>query len=225
MVAIDRKILESSPVLRELAALAEGDVVQALRVTTIQAGAPLFRNGEACENYILILTGSAKVQKLSESGQIITLYHLQAGQACELTTSCLLAGKAYPAEAIAESTVQAVLLPKVYFHKALSLSQQFRGLVFTAVDKGMNDLVALVEEVSFGHMDRRLARRLVEAARSGKRIEITHNILAEELGTAREVVSRLLKEFESRGWVRLHRGWIEITDVNSLRDLTEHTVV
>jgi CRP/FNR family transcriptional regulator len=225
MIIKEGKILESFPVLRELLALERLEIRQALQLTTVHAGMPLFRDGEACENYLLILEGSAKVQKLSDNGQIITLYHLQGGQVCELTTSCLLAGKSYPAEAIAESDVRAVLLPKILFHEALSLSPQFRSFVFSSVDKGMHDLVALVEEVTFGHMDRRLARRLLKAAHSRRRIQVTHNILAEELGTAREVVSRLLKEFEGHGWVRLHRGWIEITDKNSLQDLAEHTAV
>ena len=99
---------------------------------------PLFRDGEACENYLLLLEGSAKVQRLSASGQVITLYHLQAGQCCELTISCLLAGKAYPAEAVAESEVYVALLPKSVFHEVLSRSPQFRGSVFSAVEKGMN---------------------------------------------------------------------------------------
>ena len=225
MTLKERNWLDAYPELQKLSKLVGPDILQSASLVTVRAGLPLFRDGEACENYLLILEGSARVQKLSENGQIITLYHLEAGHACELTASCLLAGRSYPAEAIAETEVRAALLPKYYFQEALSRSPQFRSFVFSTIDKGMQDLVTLVEEVSFGQIDRRLARRLLLSARSGDRIQMTHHTLAEELGTAREVVSRQLKEFERQGWVRLHRGWIEIADKNALRELAEHTVV
>ena len=225
MTLKERNWLDAYPELQKLSRLVGPDILQSANLITVRAGMPLFRDGEACENYLLILEGSARVQKLSENGQIVTLYHLEAGHACELTASCLLAGRSYPAEAIAETVVRAALLPKNYFQEALSRSPQFRSFVFSTIDKGMQDLVTLVEEVSFGQIDRRLARRLLLSARSSDRIQMTHHTLAEELGTAREVVSRQLKEFERQGWVRLHRGWIEISDKNALRELADHTVV
>ena len=225
MVLKEQNWLTLFPELQELASISGREVMEAMRPVTIRVGTPLFHDGEACENYLLILSGSARVQKLSENGQIITLYHLEGGQTCELTASCLMSGRRYPAEALAETDVRAILLPKIYFQEALNKSPQFRNYVFSEIDKGVQDLVSLVEEVSFGHMDRRLARCLLQAARSHDRIQITHHTLAEELGTAREVVSRILKDFERRGWVRLHRGCIDIADQKSLHDLAEHTIV
>ena len=225
MTLKERNWLDAYPELQKLSRLVGPDILQSANLITVRAGMPLFRDGEACENYLLILEGSARVQKLSENGQIVTLYHLEAGHACELTASCLLAGRSYPAEAIAESEVRAALLPKSRFQEAVARSPQFRSFVFSTIDKGMQDLVTLVEEVSFGQIDRRLARRLLQSARYSDRIQMTHHMLAEELGTAREVVSRQLKEFERQGWVQLHRGWIEISDKNALRELSQHTVV
>jgi len=225
MALKERNYLDEYSSLRTLSQLVDPDILRAIRLITIPAGRPLFRDGEACENYLLILEGSARVQKLSENGQIITLYHLEAGHSCELTASCLLAERSYPAEAIAETDVRAAMLPKIYFHEALSRSPKFRRYVFSSIDKGMHDLVTLVEEISFGQMDRRLARRLLLSAGNGNRLHMTHHTLAEELGTAREVVSRLLKDFEHHGWVRLHRGWIEITDKDALRELSTRAAV
>ncbi len=221
----DLNRLASHPALQELFEQANHEIQGAMRQIRVQAGMPLFRNGEACNDFLLLLEGSARVQRLSENGQVITLYHLEAGHACELTLSCLLGGRCYPAEAIAESEVLALLLPRTQFQQSLGLSPQFRRFVFGAIDQGIHGLLSLVEEVTFGHMDKRLARCLLQAAHSHQRVIVTHSILAEELGTAREVVSRLLKDFERHGWVRLHRGWIEITDSNALRELALHSAV
>lgn len=198
-------------------------LVDAMRLITVEPGKPLYQHGQACENYLLILSGSVRVQKLSEKGQVITLYHLVAGRACELTTTCLLGGKNYPAEAVAETNVRAVLIPKADFQEALVQIPGFRDFVFSSLDKGMNELIGLVEDVSFGRMDARLARCLLQLANTVHPIEVTHQALAEELGTAREVISRLLKGFERHGWLRLLRGRVEIIDWQSLRDLAQQT--
>ncbi len=217
--------LGSFPALYNITDTAWQRVAESARLITVQAGMPLYRDSEACENYLVILDGSVRVQKLAASGQVITLYHLEAGQSCELTTTCLLGGASYPAEAVAETEVRVALIPKTEFLEAMFNAPQFREFVFCSLDRGINDLITLVEQVAFGHMDGRLAHCLVSKAGTRKRLRITHMALAEELGTAREVVSRLLKEFERQGWVRLHRGWIEIGDLHSLRALASQTIV
>ena len=218
-----RDFLEKYPALQEFCDLAGNKLVEAMRVITVQPGMSLYQHGQACENYLLILSGSVRVQKLSEKGQVITLYHLVAGRACELTTTCLLGGKNYPAEAVAETEVQAILIPKADFQEALAQVPNFRHFVFSSIDKGMTDLIGLLEDVSFGRMDCRLARRLLQLADDTHPIVVTHQALAEELGTAREVISRLLKGFEHHGWVSLHRGRIEIIDWQYLRSLAQQT--
>ena len=119
--------------------------------------------------------------------------------------------------------MSAILIPKADFQEALAQVPDFRNFVFSSLDKGMNELIGLLEDVSFGRMECRLARRLLQVADSTNRIEVTHQALAEELGTAREVVSRLLKEFEHQGWVRLHRGRVEIINRQHLHSLAQQT--
>ncbi|MEJ2566442.1 MAG: Crp/Fnr family transcriptional regulator [Gammaproteobacteria bacterium] len=201
--------------------MAGSKLAEAMRLITVQPGMPLYRHGQACEYYLMILSGSVRVQKLSEKGQVITLYHLVAGRACELTTTCLLGGKNYPAEAVAETEAQAILIPKADFQQALAQNPEFRNFVFSSIDKGMNELIGLLEDVSFGRMDSRLARRLLQLSEKTDPVEVTHQTLAEELGTAREVISRLLKGFERQNWVRLHRGQVEILDRDALRKLAQ----
>jgi CRP/FNR family transcriptional regulator len=216
-----RDFLEKYPAMQEFYNMAGSKLAEAMRLITVQPGMPLYRHGQACEYYLMILSGSVRVQKLSEKGQVITLYHLVAGRACELTTTCLLGGKNYPAEAVAETEAQAILIPKADFQQALAQNPEFRNFVFSSIDKGMNELIGLLEDVSFGRMDSRLARRLLQLSEKTDPVEVTHQTLAEELGTAREVISRLLKGFERQNWVRLHRGQVEILDRDALRKLAQ----
>lgn len=185
----------------------------------LPAGARIFRDGEACQYYLLVIEGSVQVQKTTIDGHEIVLYHVNAGQTCELTTSCILGGKRYVADAVANTPVHVVLISKEQFNEAMSNSPPFRAFVYSSLDKGVTEMVALVEAVAFGHTDKRLAQHLIERRESHNLVRATHQDIARELGTAREVVSRMLKSFERNGWVKLHRGWIEIKDEPSLKTL------
>lgn len=225
MTSTDPPWLASFPSLRDIKDAAWRRTVKAARVVTIEPGKIMFRENDACANFLLIVDGSVRVQRLAANGQVITLYHLGAGQACELTTTCLLGGKCYPAEGVAETRVRVVMIPAGLFRETLAQSPAFSQFVFSSIDKGMNELILLVEEVAFGHVDRRLAQCLIHMSQSRDYVDITHQELAEELGTAREVVSRVLKEFERQGWVRLRRGHIELFDRRRLQAVAQKSVV
>ena len=179
-------------------------------------GEAAFKPGDPCRGFLLVAEGSIRVQMLTEDGREIVLYRISHGDTCVLTTSCLLGGVSYPAEGIAESAVRAIVLPLSGFQHALAHSEEFTRFVFSSFGSRLSDLVVLVEEIAFGRVDRRLAQRLLDLAESPARVSLTHQQIAVELGTAREVVSRLLKEFEHRGWVALHRGHIELLDRGAL---------
>ena len=208
----------------ELAAIDDEAWLYALKyakIVNLSAGKVVFRPGEGCENYILVLEGSIKVQSSSPSGQEIILYRITQGHFCELTTSCLVGGACYPAEAVAESDVKAVYIPRVAFLRAFKGSEVFRAFVLRTVDQGMSGLVDLIQDIVFGDMKQRLARKILEKCQSCEVLELTHKDLAVDLGTAREVVSRLLKQFEKSGWVRLHRGRLDIVDREALEAFCE----
>lgn len=217
--------LDAFPLLRQLEPEAERVLREAVRTARFPAGELLFQDGSACEGYLLVLGGTVRVQKVSESGREIVLYRVERGQSCVLTTSCLLSQSAYSAEGITESEVRAVVLPGSTFQSLLARSAVFRGFVFSAWSSRISGLLALIEEVAFGRIDMRLAQHLLQHCSPGGQVKSTHQELAMELGTAREVVSRQLKDFERRGWVELHRGAIDVRDEASLRELAKKHAV
>ncbi len=208
----------------ELAAITEPAWREALamaRLTKFTPHTTLYKDGETCQHLILIISGTVKVEKISETGQEIALYHLLPGHICELTTSCLMSGKCYHADAITETPVSAVLIPKTAFQRALAESSEFQQYIYATVEKGMTDLVSLLETTITEPMSVRLAHYLAEQAELGNPISTTHYEIATELGTAREVISRLLKDFENRDCIKRQRGKIEIMDIEQLRQIAK----
>ncbi|HVI51751.1 MAG TPA: Crp/Fnr family transcriptional regulator [Candidatus Sulfotelmatobacter sp.] len=190
------------------------------KVASFPAGTPLFRGGDLSRNYLLVLDGQVRVQKVAESGREIVLYRVEPGQSCVLTTACLLSDIPYGAEGVAESELKAVVLPSGTFHRLTASSEGFRRFVFAAYSTRLSELLCLIEEVAFGRIDKRLAGFLSERAGSQGEVKATHQELAVELGTAREVISRQLKDFERRGWVELSRGSLLIRNRTALENLS-----
>ena len=178
-----------------------------------------FHQGDACSNYLLILSGIIKVMTRAENGREIVLYRLGDGDSCVLTTSCLFGNARYPAEGISETDVTALAIPAAQFNEAIQHSRPFREFVFNSFSSHLSSLISLVEEVTFGKLDIRLARHLLKLSADNSTLDTTHQQLATELGSAREVISRLLKDFESRGWLKLSRGSIKIIDKQSLENI------
>jgi len=183
----------------------------------------LFRDGDRCQGYVFVMHGSIRVQKMDPEGREIVLYRVEDGQTCMLTTSCLLAGRSYPAEGITEEATELVLLPAERFD-ALLADPDFRRFALAMISDRIAELMALIEDVAFGRMDVRLARRLLELDDGTHSLQLTHQQLATELGTAREVISRILKDFERRGSVALKRGRVELSDLNGLGQLATQQV-
>jgi len=193
----------------------------AVRISDIAAGTTLFRDGGECTAYVLVIDGAIRVQKVAENGREIVLYRVEAGQSCVLTTNCLISHKDYAAEGIAETAVRVLTMPSAVFRTLLGRSETFRDFVFSAYASRIADLLLLIEEVAFGRIDVRLSTWLRQHGGESGEIRATHHEIAVELGTAREVISRQLKDFERRGWVRLHRGRIDIHDPHGLGRLNE----
>ncbi|MDQ6990159.1 MAG: Crp/Fnr family transcriptional regulator [Mariprofundaceae bacterium] len=182
----------------------------------------LFREGDACPGYLLLLAGTIKVYKINTEGREILLYRVQAGQSCMLTTTCLLGLQPYPAQGVTESDVEMILLPAHLFNRLLIESSDFRRYAMSHIGQRICDMMMLIEDIAFGRMDQRVARVLLQRQQVGL-IDCTHQDLASELGTAREVISRMLKNFERHGWISLSRGSIQIQDMDMLhRLINEH---
>ena len=191
-------------------------------IVEVPAGTTIFGPGNSPENMLFLLGGTVRVQQVSESGHEIVLYRIEAGQSCVLTTACLLAYEDYSAEGIAETSVQAVAVPRVVFDDLVARSKAFRDFVFAAFSKRITDLFLMIDEVAFQRLDVRLADKLIELSKGDDVISTTHQKLSIELGTAREVVSRQLQEFQRRGWIKQSRGRINLLKQRDLIALAGH---
>ncbi|WP_424360508.1 Crp/Fnr family transcriptional regulator [Methylocystis parvus] len=187
----------------------------------IPRGAVLFRPGDRCVHFPLIVAGTVRVQRVTESGREIVLYRVSTNETCILTTASLLSDDAYSAEGIAETDVTAYIVPAERFANLMSVSAGFRALVFDGYSRRIATLMSRIEEIVCTRINVRLAERLLALRGDDNRISVTQQALAADLGTAREVVGRTLKSFERSGWVKLSRGGAEITDATALRALCD----
>lgn len=207
------------PSLTRLDASARGLLRETAQRVKAPRGTVLFRAGDQCGQFPIITEGSARVQRITESGREIVLYRVTADETCILTTACLIADEAYSAEAVVEDDVTAYCLSPERFRMLMDRSASFRALVFEGYSRRIATLMSKIEEIVCTRIDTRLADRLLALHRQGGRIETTQHALAADLGTAREVVGRALKTFERSGWVRLSRGGVEILDPPALAEL------
>lgn len=188
-------------------------IVDGSGLVRVPAGQPVFTAGGSCEQYLVVVSGSVRVTLLTESGREVVLYRVGPGQSCVLTTSCIAAGESYPADGCTETEVEAIALPRPVFEQAMAASAVFRRFVLDGFARRLAQLIQRMDEVAYGSLDARLVHLLVGG---GPRLAITHEALATELGTAREVVTRRLKRYREKGWIDLHRGVIDVLDAEGL---------
>lgn len=212
--------ISNFPGLQRLSPDLQAAVMASTTVVALPAGSRIYGPGQAPQAFLLLLEGTVRVQQVSEGGREIVLFRVTAGESCALTTACLMSYEDYLAEAIAETDIRAVAIPRATFDDLIARSPEFRRFVFTAFSARVTSLFRIIDEVAFARMDIRLAHKLLELAHGGDTVTGTQQQLAAELGTAREVVSRILSEFQRRGWVASSRGVIAILDRQKLETLT-----
>lgn len=213
--------LETFPDLLKLDEAAKAKLRKFARIVEAPIGTIGYRETDPCTAYVMRLAGRSRVYKISESGREILLYRVAAGETCVLTTTCLLGRSRYPASTVVEEPIRDVIIPAAIFHELMVESEVFRRFVMSNYGNLISDLIVLVDEVAFHGLDARLAKQLLEAAAKGHAIDRTHQQLADELGTAREVISRQLKSFENMGLLSLGRGRIEIVDKTALEKVSQ----
>ncbi len=211
---IDPKLVKAFPLLAGLDEPATQRVTAQARAVAAPAGTILARPGDSLPHFVLLTDGIVKVRGVSEGGREIVLYRVAAGETCVLSAAALLGELSLGAELVAETDIAGFALPQALFSDLVATAPAFRQLVFSTLATRLKDIVALLEDVAFRRIDARLADYLL--ARNAGALALTHQEIAAELGTAREVVSRQLKEFERRGWLKLTRGQIDIIDRDAL---------
>jgi CRP/FNR family transcriptional regulator len=209
--------LQSFPSLLALEPNARDILTKNARIVEAPIGTIGYREGGACGAYVMRLAGQSRVYKMSSSGREILLYRVAAGETCVITTTCLLGNSNYPASTIVEEPIRDVIIPSPAFNQLMVDSAVFRRFVMTNYGVLISDLIVLLDEVAFHSLDARLAKLLLDSGSTT--ISRTHQLMADELGTAREVVSRQLKRFEQKGWVQLGRGHVEISNRIALEKL------
>lgn len=175
----------------------------------VGAGAVLFDAHTPCGGFPFILSGTVKVLQRYPNGRELPLYRVHPGESCLLSGSCLLGHNDYTATGIAETEVELLILPPADFHALIASDEAFRRHVFNLFGERLATLLSLVEAVAYQKLDQRLAALLLA---KGDPVHATHQALADELGSVREIVSRLLRMFEDKGWVDLGRERVRIVD-------------
>lgn len=189
------------------------------RQVRFQTGQEVFSTGDHVKDLLILLSGTLRIEQLGANGREIVLYRVHGGDSCILTAACLLSDEQYAAMGVAETDLEALLLPRAAFDDLMAASAEFRGMIFDAYSKRITDLLQVVEEVAFRRIDLRLAGRLLALAGDADQIAATQSQIATELGTVREVISRQLQEFQRRGWVKVGRGLVTVKDKSALQAL------
>jgi CRP/FNR family transcriptional regulator, anaerobic regulatory protein len=201
------------PVLSKLpAALAERVTAQTQTIT-VPGGTVVFDEHQVCQGFPFVISGDIRVLKPAANGRELPLYRVLPGESCIITSSCLLGHTDYNARGVAEGETTLALMPRTLFDDLLA-EPAFRDFVFHLFSERIAELMQVIEEVAFHKLDQRLASLLLG---KGKLVHATHQHLADELGSVREIISRLLKGFAEQGLVRLSREQVEILDPAGLR--------
>jgi len=189
------------------------------RIVSYKKDEQVFGPDNIPDNLMFLYEGRIRVSQSSDAGREIVLYRVEAGDSCVLTTACMLSEEAYNAEGVAETDITAITLPKSSFDRLAAEEDSFRNFLFSAYSRRLIDLLRVVDDVAFGRMDVRLAERLLTLGEGHIEIQATHQSLANELGTAREVVSRILNDFQKRGLIGQTRGRITLQSKAELERL------
>ncbi|HLQ64807.1 MAG TPA: Crp/Fnr family transcriptional regulator [bacterium] len=214
------RIARALPILRRADSQLAREFRQAASIVRLPAGSDVFADGDQVDSIALLLAGVVRVYKIGESGREITLYRFGLGESCVLTASAILNQKTFPAIATVEQDGEAVMIPAETFRRWVYRDDLWRGFVFDMLSQRLASVMEILDQVAFHRMDARVASLLLTRSRVQNPIRITHQEIAAELGSSREVISRLLEDFASRRLVRVGRGEVEIVDAAGLEART-----
>jgi CRP/FNR family transcriptional regulator len=213
-----KRISQALPVLRDATSQLVREFQQVAFLAKIPAGHDVFLEGDRVDAIALLISGVVRVYKIGETGREITLYRFGHGESCILTANAILSQKSFPAIATVEREAEAVMIPAEKFRDWVKRYDPWREFVFELLSDRLSIVMALVDQVVFQRMDRRVAALLLTKSKLMNPISITHQEIASELGSSREVISRILEDFSQKGVVEAGRGTVEILDFEGLVD-------
>ena len=204
-----KEFIEAFPVFSKAADKLVSDLLSVSLLKKFPKNLRVYTEGDACNGIAFLLSGEIRVFKSGEAGREITLYEIGKGETCILNASCILSSLTYPANAVSTEPGDMLLILSQDFRRLIATYEDMRNFVFNILSQRLAEVMALVEEIAFGRMDRRLLDYLVEKS-DHNQLMATHQKIADDLGTSREVVSRLLKDYERKGRISLSRNLIEL---------------
>jgi len=210
------RIALAMPILQHADASLINELRREAQFAKIPAGHDVFVEGDRVDDIALLISGVVRVYKIGETGREITLYRFGLGESCILTANAILSQKSFPAIATVEEDAEAVMIPAAVFRDWVKRHDLWREFVFELLSVRRSTVMAIVDEVVFQRMDRRVALLLLNQARVQNPLRITHQEIAAELGSSREVISRILEDFSRDALIDSRRGTIEILDFESL---------
>ena len=191
-------------------------IARVLHFPVLEAGAVAYEQNGACHNYLMCIEGRTRITKSNNAGREVLLYEVQQGGTCVLTTQCLLSHTNFPAESVAESRTVLAAVPASWFYTFMAEVPAFRDFVIADYAKLLGTMFAFVDTLAFATVEQRLARRLLAEADATLVVAKTHQQLASDIGSVREIISRHLGEWERAGWVETSRGSVRIIDRTAL---------
>lgn len=214
-----KRISLALPILQQANTQLIREFQQAAFLTKISKGRDVFLEGSQVDAIALLISGVVRVYKIGETGREITLYRFGNGQSCILTANAILSQKTFPAIATVEKEAEAVMIPADAFRDWVVRYDLWREFVFELLSQRLSTVMAIVDEIAFRRMDARIASLLLSRVEMQNPLRITHQEIASELGSSREVISRLLEDFSERGLIRSGRGEIEVLDLKGLESI------
>lgn len=183
---------------------------------------PICDEGQRCSHLAMVLDGVGRVYKLSASGREVTLYRINSGQSCVLTASCIMNQDTFPAMAVSETRIRAILVPPGKVREWFCQEPQWQVFIFGLLSHRLSDIITVVEEVAFKRIDVRIAEHLIRdiSRQNHCMVHKTHAELAADVGSSREVISRILRDFSQRGLIQSTRGSIEVVNLKVLEEIS-----
>ncbi len=210
------RISGTLPILRQADSELAREVRETAYLARIPTGRDIFRPGDPVDQIPLLISGLVRVYQIGESGREVTLYRFRPGESCVLTANSILSAQLYPAIATVEEDAEALMVAASDFSRWVGQYDAWRDFVFELVSLRLVSLMTIVDEVAFRRLDTRVAALLLERGQQHNPVPITHQEIADELGSSREVISRLLEDFSRAGLVKTERGSIEVLDFGAL---------
>ena len=212
-----KQITAAMPILQRADESLIHELRQHAKFARISAGHDVFVDGDRVDGIALLLSGVVRVYKIGETGREITLYRFGLGESCILSANAIMSQKSFPAIATVEEDAEAVMIPAEVFREWVNKYELWREFVFDLLSERLSTVMTVVDEVVFKRMDRRVASLLLNQAEVQNPMRVTHQEIAAELGSSREVISRILEDFSREELINSGRGMIEVLDFENLK--------